>query len=59
MLGSALDLRRSQIRRYERVMREHGDVVRVVVGPPGGRFELYLVIHPDEVKAVLAGSREG
>ena len=59
VLGSALELRRSQIRTYERVMREHGDVVRLVVGPPGLRFELYLAFHPDGVKAVLAGSREG
>ena len=58
LLGSALDLRRSQIRTYERVMREYGDVVRLVVGPPGVRFELYCVFHPDGVKAVLAGSRE-
>jgi cytochrome P450 len=59
VLGSALDLRRSRIRTYERVMREHGDVVRLVVGPPGVRFELYCVFHPDGVRAVLAGSREG
>jgi cytochrome P450 len=59
VLGSALDLRRSQIRTYERVMREQGDVVRLVVGPPGLRFHLYCVFHPDGVKAVLAGSREG
>jgi cytochrome P450 len=59
VLGWALDLRRSQIRTYERVMREQGDVVRLVVGPPGVRFELYLVFHPDGVRAVLAGSRQG
>jgi cytochrome P450 len=57
LLGSALELRRSQIRTYERVMREHGDVVRLRVGPPGVRFELYCVFHPEGVKAVLAGSR--
>jgi cytochrome P450 len=57
LLGSARDLRRSQIRTYERVMREYGDVVRLVVGPPGVRFDLYCVFHPDGVKAVLAGSR--
>jgi cytochrome P450 len=56
VLGSALDLRRSQVRTYERVMREQGDVVRLVVGPPGVRFDLYCVFHPDGVKAVL-GSR--
>ena len=59
LLGSALDLRRSRIRTYERVMREYGDVVRLVVGPPGVRFDLHCVFHPDGVKAVLAGSREG
>jgi cytochrome P450 len=58
VFGSALELRRSQIRTYERVMREHGDVVRLAVGPPGVRFDLYCVFHPDGVKAVLAGSRE-
>jgi len=59
VLGSALDLRRDQIGTYERVMRELGDVVRLVIGPPGLRFELYCLFHPDGVKAVLAGSREG
>ena len=59
VLGWALDLRSSQIRTYERVMREYGDVVRLAVGPPGVRFDLYCVFHPDGVKAVLAGSREG
>jgi hypothetical protein len=57
VVGSALDLRRSQIRTYERAMREHGDVVRLAVGPPGVRFSLYCVFHPEGVKAVLAGSR--
>jgi cytochrome P450 len=57
--GSALDLRRSRIRTYERAMREHGDVVRLAVGPPGVRFDLYCVFHPDDVKAVLAGSGQG
>jgi cytochrome P450 len=58
VLGSAIDLRRSQIRTYERVMREYGDVVKLVVGPPGLRFDLYLFFHPDGVKQVLAGSRQ-
>jgi cytochrome P450 len=59
LLGSALDLRRSQLATYDRAMREHGDVVRLAVGPPGLRFDLYCVFHPDGVRAVLAGSREG
>jgi cytochrome P450 len=58
VLGSALDLRRSQIRTYERAMHELGDVVRLAVGPAGVRFHLYCVFHPDGVKAVLAGSRD-
>jgi cytochrome P450 len=40
-------------------MRDHGDVVRLAVGPPGLRFDLCCVFHPDGVKAVLAGSRAG
>jgi cytochrome P450 len=58
VFGSALDLRRSQIHTYERVMHEVGDVVRLAVGPPGVRFDLYCAFHPDGVKAVLAGSRD-
>jgi cytochrome P450 len=59
LLGFALELRRNQLRTYERAMREYGDVVRLVVGPPGLRFELTCVFHPDGVQRVLAGSREG
>jgi cytochrome P450 len=59
VLGSTLDLRRSQVSTYQRVMHEHGDVVRLTVGPPGLRFDLYCVFHPDGVRDVLAGSREG
>lgn len=58
VLGSALELRRDQVRTYERVMREHGDVVRLAAGPPGLRLDLYCVFHPDGVRTVLAGSRE-
>jgi cytochrome P450 len=58
LVGSAIELRRGQIHAYERAMREHGDVVRFVVGPPGLRFDLYAVFHPDGVRRVLAGSRE-
>jgi cytochrome P450 len=57
-VGSALELRRSPIRTFERAMRAHGDVVRLAIGPPGVRYELYCVFHPDGVRAVLAGSRE-
>jgi cytochrome P450 len=57
VLGSTLELRRSQIKTYERVMLEHGDVVRLTIGPPGARVDLYCVFHPDGVQQVLAGSR--
>ena len=40
-------------------MGRYGDIVRLVVGPPGLRFDLYCVFHPDGVKSVLAGSRDG
>jgi cytochrome P450 len=59
VLGSAPDLRRSQTETYVRVMREQGDVARLAVGPPGLRLDLYCVFHPDGVREVLAGSREG
>jgi cytochrome P450 len=59
LLGFALELRRNQLLTYERAMREYGDVVRLVVGPPGLRFELTCAFHPDGVQRVLAGSREG
>jgi cytochrome P450 len=57
VLGSALELRRSQIGTYERAMREHGDVVKLALGPPGLRIDLYCVFHPDGVQQVLAGQR--
>jgi cytochrome P450 len=59
VLGFALELRRNQLRTYERVMREYGDVVRLVVGPPGLRCEVTCAFHPEGVQRVLAGSREG
>ena len=59
VVGSALDLRRSQAETYARVMREHGDVVRLAAGPPGLRVQLYCVFHPDGVRQVLAGTRDG
>lgn len=58
VLGSTLELRRDQLHTYERAMRDLGDVVRLAVGPPGLRIDLYCVFHPDGIRAVLAGSRE-
>jgi cytochrome P450 len=57
LVGSARELRRDRLGTFERAMREDGDVVRFLVGPPGRRFEVYGVFHPDGVQSVLAGSR--
>jgi hypothetical protein len=54
----APELQRDQLGTYERLAAEYGDVVRLVVGPPGLRRELYLVTHPDGVQQVLAGDPE-
>jgi cytochrome P450 len=48
-------VRRDQLGMYERLVAEYGDVVRLVLGPPGLRRVLYLVTHPDGVEQVLAG----
>jgi len=58
-LGMAGHLQRDQLGTYERVVAEYGDGVRLVVGPPGLRRELYLVTHPDGVEQVLAGDPDG
>jgi cytochrome P450 len=58
-LGMAPELQRDQLGTYERLVAEYGDVVRLVVGPPGLRRELYLVTHPDGVQQVLAGDPDG
>jgi cytochrome P450 len=57
LVGSAWELRRDRLSMYERAMRRDGDVVRFPIGPPGRRFEIYGVFHPDGVRRVLAGSR--
>jgi cytochrome P450 len=53
LLGMARELQRDQLRTYETVMAEYGDLVRLVVGPPGLRRVLYMVTHPDGVEQVL------
>jgi cytochrome P450 len=55
LLGLAPRLQRDQLGTFEQVMAEYGDVVRLVVGPPGLRRVLYFVTHPDGVEQVLAG----
>jgi len=58
-MGVTRPLKRDQLGTYEQVVAEYGDVVRLVVGPPGLRRELYLVTHPDGVEQVLAGDPDG
>jgi cytochrome P450 len=58
-LGMVPQLRHDQLGTFERAVAEYGDVVRLVVGPPGLRRDLYLVTHPDGVEQVLAGDPDG
>jgi cytochrome P450 len=55
LLGSALDLRADMLGTCERVFRDHGDVARVRLGPPGVGRELTFLFHPDGAHHVLAG----
>jgi cytochrome P450 len=52
----APQLRRDPLGTYEALTAEYGDVVRLVVGPPGRRLVFYLVTHPDGVEGVLTGN---
>ncbi|MGH9022542.1 MAG: cytochrome P450 [Acidimicrobiia bacterium] len=55
LLGSALDLRRDFLGTMTRAMREQGDVVRFLAGPPGRmRLTMYAAFHPDDVQRVLS-----
>jgi cytochrome P450 len=58
-MGLAPQLQRDQLGTYEQAVAEYGDAVRLVVGPPGLRRQLYLVTHPDGVEQVLAGDPDG
>ncbi|GGZ60840.1 cytochrome P450 [Streptomyces bluensis] len=54
LLGSMLDLGRDPLGTYERARKEHGDVVRIVSGPPGLRTEIYFVFSAEGAQQVLA-----
>jgi cytochrome P450 len=56
VLGSAVDFARRMLDTQVRAMREIGDVVRFVVGPPGARVTLYAVYDPEGAHRVLAGA---
>ncbi|WP_328945865.1 cytochrome P450 [Streptomyces sp. NBC_00250] len=55
LLGSMFDLRNDSLGTFLRAQREHGDVVRIVAGPPGIRATVYGVFSADGVQQVLAG----
>lgn len=56
LLGSAVPLLRDILGTTLKGLREHGDVVRYVAGPPGPmRVVAYGIAHPDDVQHVLAG----
>jgi cytochrome P450 len=54
LLGSSLDLLRDPLGTYAQAGRTYGDLVRFVVGPPGRRVVLHMVVEPDLVRQVLA-----
>lgn len=53
LLGTLTDLRDDTLAAYLRAHRDHGDVVRFPVGPPGLRAYLYAVFSPDGVQQIL------
>jgi cytochrome P450 len=54
LLRSTTGARRELLSGCEAAFLAHGDVVRVLAGPPGLRRELYLAFHPDAARRVLA-----
>src|SRR3954470_21693744 len=53
-VGSAIELRRAPLDTLERARRDHGDVVRFVIGPRRAGQALFFVFHPDGIRRVLA-----
>jgi cytochrome P450 len=51
-----LEMRRSVVRYAETMWLAHGDVVRMVIGPPGLDREVWMLHHPDAAARVLSGS---
>jgi cytochrome P450 len=54
LLGVLPDMRRDALATLERARREHGDVVRLLAGPPGMRNTTYAFFHPDGVRHAIA-----
>lgn len=55
-LRPVLGLRRNAVEYAESTWREHGDVVRMVIGPPRLDREVWWLHHPDAAARVLSGS---
>lgn len=54
VVGSLFALRNDSLGTYLRARQEHGEVVRIVAGPPGLRAELYCVFSAEGAQQVLA-----
>ncbi|MEV7520988.1 cytochrome P450 [Streptomyces sp. NPDC091371] len=55
VVGSLFDLKGDTLATYLRAQRQHGDVVRISVGPPGLRAELHCLFSAEGAQQVLAG----
>ncbi|MGA5643185.1 cytochrome P450 [Streptomyces cinereoruber] len=55
LLGSMFDLKNDSLATFLRARREHGDVVRIIAGPPGIRATVYGVFSAEGAQQVLAG----
>ena len=51
-----MGLRRNAVDYAESMWRRHGDLVHMVVGPPGASRDVWWVHHPDGAARVLSGS---
>ncbi|MER7568295.1 cytochrome P450 [Streptomyces sp. NPDC097941] len=56
LTGAMTALRRDPLATYLRARRDHGDVVRFTVGPPGLREDLFAVFSAEGAQQVLARS---
>ncbi|HET9020673.1 MAG TPA: cytochrome P450 [Ornithinibacter sp.] len=54
--GPVKGLRRNAVEYAETTWRRHGDLVRMVVGPPGMDRDVWWVHHPDAAARVLSAS---
>jgi cytochrome P450 len=51
-----MEMRRNMVGYAEGMWRAHGDVVRIVLGPPRMDREIWMLHHPDAAARVLSGS---